>query len=80
MTRLRAVTEFAHVDSGILPPGCYDAALLGHGPHPVDAAGLRHLAQVHDWRALLISIAVIIAEVILTVVPRSLYMWRSHSS
>lgn len=79
MMRLRAVTELAHLDSGILAPGCYDAPLLGHGPHPVDAAGLRHLAQVHDGRALLVSIAVIVAEISLAVVPRSLNMGGAMS-
>ena len=60
-----------HLYTCIIPPGGDDCALLRHGPDSVDAAALRHLAQVHDGRALLV-IAVIIADVIVAVILGSL--------
>ena len=64
---------FPHLHSAIITPGGDRAAVLRHDAHAIDATCLLDLPQVHHRRAVLIILAVIAAEVILTIIFDSLH-------
>ena len=67
-----------HLHSAIVAPGGDRAAVLRHDTHSVDTARLLDLAQVHHRRAVLVIVAVAIAEVILAVIFDSLHRNRGR--